>query len=279
MPPQSNHIINANENNFQYEVIAYSQNTPVVVDFWAPWCRDCRTMSPLLERLVQQAQGSFRLAKVNVDENPNLTLLYNVRSVPTIKAISFGNVIFEYAGIIPEPKIREMLQKLSELNTENLTLERANNLLLDHQWQLAGTAYREYHARDPNQPIALQGLAKAELAQNHIEEARTILTNFPISRFTPQADLLFALANTLGQFINHQLPTMNELDNTFQAAIRLAYLGNIAASLDGLLDIIREDKTYRDGKAKTIFLAILEMMGSENADMRAYRQELANTLF
>lgn len=279
MTPQSNHIIHANESNFQYEVISFSQNTPVVVDFWASWSRDCRTMSPLLERLVHEARGSFRLAKVNVDENPNLTLLYNVRSIPTLKAISFGSVIYEYVGIIPEPKIREMLQKLSDLNTENLTLERANNLLLDHQWKAAESSYRDYLTNDPNQPVALLGLAKTLLAQNQLQEAHKILTNFPISRFSPQADLLLELETTIHKYIEQQLPVGNELDNTFLAAIRLVHLGNIAAALDGLLDIIRIEKSYREGKARNVFLAILELMGSENPEMRSYRQELANTLF
>ncbi|NSW51557.1 MAG: tetratricopeptide repeat protein [Anaerolineae bacterium] len=279
MTPASNLIVHVNENNFQYEVISFSQNTPVVVDFWAPWSRNCRVMSPMLERLVHEAQGSFRLAKVNVDENPNLSLFYNVRSVPTIKAISFGNVIYEYVGIIPEAKIREMIVKLSDLNTENLVLERANNQLWDGEWVAAESSFREFLKNDPNQPTALLGLAKSLIAQNKVEPAGRILDHFPVSRLSSQANLLLEYVNTMQQFLEQNLPTTNELDNTFIAAIRLAHMGNVHAALDGLLEIIKTDKNYRDGKARAIFLSILEWMGSDTPTMREYRNELANTLF
>jgi putative thioredoxin len=233
----------------------------------------------MLERLVHEAQGSFRLAKVNVDENPNLSLFYNVRSVPTIKAISFGNVIYEYVGIIPEAKIREMIVKLSDLNTENLVLERANNQLWDGEWVAAESSFREFLKNDPNQPTALLGLAKSLIAQNKVEPAGRILDHFPVSRLSSQANLLLEYVNTMQQFLEQNLPTTNELDNTFIAAIRLAHMGNIHAALDGLLEIIKTDKNYRDGKARAIFLSILEWMGSDTPAMREYRNELANTLF
>ena len=76
------------EADFEFEVIAYSKNTPVVVDFWAEWCQPCKVLTPLLEKLVGELGGSFRLAKVDVDANPNLAARFNVRSIPTVIAFS-----------------------------------------------------------------------------------------------------------------------------------------------------------------------------------------------
>jgi putative thioredoxin len=89
-------IIDVTEADFEYEVIAFSQNTPVVVDFWAEWCRPCKDLAVILEKLAHEAQGVFRLARVNVDQNPNLALRFAVRSIPNVKAFSGGEVVAEF---------------------------------------------------------------------------------------------------------------------------------------------------------------------------------------
>jgi putative thioredoxin len=94
-------IVDVNEIDFEYEVLAYSNSVPVVVDFWAEWCRPCKTLGPMLERLAIEANGHFRLARVDADANPNLTLRYRVHSLPTVKAFSSGEVAAEFVGCNP----------------------------------------------------------------------------------------------------------------------------------------------------------------------------------
>src|SRR4030043_2414177 len=107
----SDYIKTVTEVDFEYEVIAYSNQISVVVDFWAEWCRPCKTLTPVLEKIAEDARGSFRLAKVNVDENPNLALRFSVRSIPNVKAFHDGQVVSAFLGLQPEHRIKEFISK------------------------------------------------------------------------------------------------------------------------------------------------------------------------
>ncbi|NMC52992.1 MAG: thioredoxin [Chloroflexi bacterium] len=272
-------ILDVNETNFEFEVISYSQNTPVVVDFWAEWCRPCKTLGPILEKLAIEMNGAFRLARLDVDHNPNLAILYNVRSIPTVKAFSQGEIVSEFVGLLPENRIREFLEAITPPSTLNLTLEKANSLLLEHEWQTAAELFQEILEQDPDQPAALLGLAKCLLAVGRHQDALVILTSFPTSKEFKQSELLLPYARALSDYHANQLPDENELDAAFHNSIRLAQRGNILAALDGLLDILRQNRHYRSDKARLVFLSLLELLGDEDPQTRQYRAELASTLF
>ena len=272
-------IINVSETDFEYEVIKYSQNVPVVVDFWASWCRPCKTLSPMLEQIAKEAEGGFRLAKVDVDANPNLAILYNVRSLPTVKAFSNSQVVTEFVGLQPEDRLREFIAKITPPNPTTLALEKADSLLFLHQWAEAETVFRQILEQNPGQPASQLGLSKTLLAQNKNPEALKILRDFPASRQFNQAQLLLPLAEVLEARTQLRLPEENELDATFSNAIWLAGRGNTPAAIDGLMDILRRDKNYRQGKARQVILALLELGGEENPETRLYRAELASIIF
>lgn len=272
-------IINVSESDFDYEVLKFSQNVPVVVDFWATWCRPCKVLSPMLEQLANEAGGTFRLARVDVDANPNLAILYNVRSIPTIKAFSNGQVVAEFTGVVPEEKVKEFIEKIIPPSPQTLALEKADSLLSLHEWAAAEQIYRQILEQVPSQPASLLGLAKTLLVQNQIREALQILHDFPVSRQFHDAAQLLPLAEAIQSLIEKRLPQENELDAAFYNAIRLASRGNLPAALDGLLDLLRMDKTYQDGKAHQVVLSILALMGDDDPDARQYRTELASILF
>jgi putative thioredoxin len=275
----SDFIVDVNETDFEYEVLSYSQNVPVVVEFWAKWCGPCKTLGPMLERLTEEAGGSFRLARVDVDASPNLALRYGVRSIPTVKAISQGQVVGDFAGLQPEPRVREFLSRLAPPSEASLALEKADSLLAAHQWTDAEAVYRGLDEQTPNQPGVLLGLVKTLLAQGKSGEAIFILNYFPASREYHAAQILRPLAEAMMKYEKVELPDETDLDATFRASIRLAMRGNHLAALDGLLDVLRQDKRYRGDKARQAFLAILELLGPEDTDARQYRAELAMVLF
>lgn len=275
----SNHIINVNEVDFEYEVLTYSQNTVVIVDFWAEWCKPCKTLQPTLEMLANEAQGGFRLAKLNVDDNPNLALRYNVRSIPTVKAFSEGKVVAEFVGMQPENRLRKFISEITPPSPFSLALEKGGSLLSDHRWSEAETIFRELLDQDANNTQSLLGLAIALLAQGDSHEALFMLQSFPASPEYSQAELLIPYAMTLTDLQDDRLPDNLELDATFKNSIRLSQKGNFDSALDGLLEIMRQQRNYRKGLAHQVILAILEIMGEDDPDTGSYRSELASLLF
>lgn len=274
----SEYIVNVSESDFEYEVINYSQEVPVVVDFWAEWCVPCRVLSPLLEKLAEKAQGAFRLAKVDVDENPKLAQRYGVRSIPAVKAFNQGQVVSEFVGTLPEPRLQEFIRGLVPTPTD-LLLEKGTSLLRMHQWGQAEQALSEYLEQEPDNPLGLLGLAKGLLGQGLGSQAGNILQNFPASREFKTAESLIPLAQAFALFQQGKLEGDSPLDAAFRNSIRLAGKGNILAALDGLLDILRQKKHYRDDQARMVALSLLELLGEEDPQTREYRQELATILF
>lgn len=275
----SDFIIDVSETDFEYQVLAYSQQVPVVVDFWAEWCGPCKMLGPLLERFAEEAQGSFRLAKVNVDENPNLAMRYNVRGIPAVKAFKDGKIVSEFTGVQPEPRVREFLRTLAP-GKHDLKLEKAFSLLETWQPDKAEAIFREVLDETPESPAALLGLVKSLLLPGYAQEALEILRNFPASKEYTAAEKLRPLAEGLVRLETDEDMDFDEpLEAAYRNSLRLITRGNIPAALDGLLEVLREDKRYRHGEVRLVFLALLELLGESNPQTRQYRNELASVLF
>lgn len=274
----SDFIVNVDESDFEYEVLQYSTRVPVLVDFWAPWCVPCRVLSPKLEDLAREGEGSFRLAKVNVDENVRLAKQYKIRNIPQVKAFVDGSVVAEFSGILTDDNLRDFVRKLAPAPTD-LLYAKGVNLLALGEYQEAETAFREFLSNQQNHPNALLGLIRALLFQGQGHEAAILLRNFPASSAYNTAQLLKPVALAFSENKDNWEVSEEPLEAVFRNGIRLAKRGNILAAMDGFLGILRKNKHYRNDQVKDIFVGLLALIGESHPEARQYRQELSSILF
>lgn len=271
----SEFILDVNEKSFEFEVLYYSRNIPVLVDFWASWCQPCKQLSPMLENVVTEADGSLRLARVDADANPKLAMQYQVRSLPTVIAFQDGKVVAEFSGLISQDQLDEFVELLLPPSQIDLDLEKGNSLLSLHQWKEAEDVFRSLSQSEDCPPAAILGLAKSLIPQGKSSDALVLLKRFPASKEYRQAEALLPLAADLTSGIEPE----TDLDAMYANSLRLVNRGNLLSALDGLLEVLNNDKNYRKGKAKFAFLAILELLGDQDPSARDYRDELSLILF
>ena len=275
----SGFIVSVTETDFEYEVIAYSQNTPVIVDFWADWCKPCKILTPILEKITLDANGDLRLAEVDVDSNPSLALRFSVRTIPTVIAFSQGNKGADFTGIMPESRVREFIDRIKPPSPANLLVEKGNSLLAKEEIDGANDAYLSALKLANDYPGALLGLMKVNVLKGNPTLAHDIFLGFPACREYNEAERLIPLIKGMEDLLNNKLPVENDLDAAFVNSVRLATRGNIYASIDGFLEVLRQDKKYHKDKAKNMLLGLLELLDPESDQTRLYRSELASILF
>ncbi len=275
---RSDFIKTVSETDFEYEVIAYSRQAPVIVDFWAEWCRPCKSLTPILEAIAQDGAGAFRLAEVNVDDNPNLALRFSVRSLPNVKAFRDGQIVSEFLGLQPEPRVREFIRNIAPSQSD-LLLEKGNSFLYSLKWEQAADSFKQFLEKAPGYPAALLGLLRAYLVLGKYSEARKILGDFPASPEYTRVQLIRPLYDVLVEPENRLETSDNPLETTFRGAIRLIQRGNLPAALDGLMDILRQDKHFRNDLARKVILGLFEILGDDHPYTQQYRRELATVIF
>jgi putative thioredoxin len=275
---ESEYIKIVTESDFEYEVIAYSKQVPVVVDFWAEWCRPCKTLTPILEKNAEEAGGAFRLAKVNVDDNPNLALRFNIRSIPNVKAFRDGQIVSEFLGLQPEPRVKEFIRNLAPSKID-LLLEKGQSQLETLNWFEAENTFRQFLIKSPNHPAGLLGLLKSELMLGEYANAKALFDEFPSSQEYAIVEVMRPLYDALVRTTSSHEISDEPLEAAYQNALRLTMRGNIPASMDGMIDILRQEKHYRNDEVRKVLLGLFDVLGTNHPLTQQYRQELALVLF
>jgi len=279
--------IDVNASNFEQVVIQGSHKQPVLVDIWAPWCGPCKTLKPLLEKLAEEFQGKFILAKLNSDENQAIAQQLGVRGIPTVKAIYKGQLVNEFTGALPESALRDFLakvipspaQELHMLALESIRQGDTENALalLDEAMQL-DSADEQLKITKARIMLDLGRLEEAKtlletlpLATQLTDKVKELLTRIDISEKT--ADL--ADTATLEQRISSD-------PGDLQARLDLANV-HIArqeyeAAIAQLFEIIKCDRSFQDDIGRKTMLDIFTLLGGSNELVRSSRRQLASLL-
>ena len=271
-------IIDVNEETYEFEVVNYSSQKPVVVDLWAPWCIPCRVQSQILVQLAQEGDGEFRLARINVDEQTRLAERLKVTNVPAIKAFVDGRVVAEYMGVLSEKNLRLFVDRIMP-RAGSLLLVKGNSLMLLGEFEEAEAALEQYVIESHGDPVGLLAYARVMLYQGKGRSAMEILQHFPVSQESTLSTVLLPLAKAYTDPELEKIVLDNPLESAFRNAIRLAKRGKILIALDGLLGILKKDKNFRNGQAKAVYLGLLEVLSDAHPNVRQYRSDLSTALF
>lgn len=271
-------IIDVNEETFEFEVVGFSSQKPVIVDLWAPWCIPCRVQSQTLAQLVQEADGEFRLARINVDEQKRLAERLKVTNVPAIKAFVDGRVVAEYMGVLSEKNLRLFVDRILP-RVGSLLLVKGNSLMLLDELEEAEAAIEQYLVESHGDPAGMLAYARVLLYRGNGRSAMEVLKHFPISQESKLSKVLLPVAEAYTDPELEMMVTDNPLESAFRNAVRLAKRGKILIALDGLLGVLKKDKNYRSGQAKAVYLGLLEVLSDAHPNVRQYRSDLSTALF
>ena len=278
-------VIEAGDQDFETAVIERSAHAPVVVDFWAPWCAPCRTLGPVLERLAEEHGGAFVLAKVNVDDNPGLAQALSVQSIPMVLGFRDGQVVAEFVGALPEAAVREFLTKVLPNEADRLA-STGQDLLAEGKAGPAEVAFRKALETDARCHRAMIGLAGILADRREYVEAVQLLERIGPGPLRADADRLTAeirIRQAGGgdeQALRAKLAAAPaDLETRFLLGQVLAAAGKHREALEQYLEVVRRDRTFRDGAARKAMLDIFDLLGAGNDIVDHYRSELAKVLF
>jgi putative thioredoxin len=278
-------VRNVTEDNFDAEVVEASRRVPVIVDFWAPWCGPCRTLGPILDRLADEHQGAFLVAKINVDENPRLAAEFGIRSIPAVKAIAEGEIVDEFVGALPEPALRQFVRRLLPSEADRL-VEEGQAAETKRDTAAAEALYRRALESDPNQPQARLGIGRL-LASSNVEEALQeldrVLPGTPQREEADRVASRLRLANENGAGLAELRARVEanpaDLEARLHLARALAAAQDYEAALTHLLEIVKRDRNYADEAGRKSMLDIFNVLGARHPIAERYRGELARVLY
>jgi putative thioredoxin len=277
-------VIEVNQQTFATDVLQRSASVPVVVDFWAPWCGPCRVLGPVLERLAAEMDGGFVLAKINVDQNPQLAGQFGVQGIPAVKAFRDGKVVEQFTGALPESQVRTWLKKVVPSEADRLVAEAAR--LEQSDPAAAAKLYRQALRSDPNNSRSLLGLGRALTLEGDPEAGEVLhriragAPEYPTAQALLNLnELLSAAQGSVADARDALARDPNDSAARWRLAALLARSHQWEDALRHLLAIVQRDRAFGDDAARRAMLAIFALIGERDAVAAHYRRQLASAVF
>lgn len=290
-------IFDVGTHDFEARVMAGSTDIPILVQFWAPWCGPCKQLTPVLESLVRAASGKIAMARVNIDDHPELAQALRVQTVPMVFAFFQGQPVTGFNGVRPQSELQKLIDQLIQLAQNSRpdaidipeALSKAAEAMAAGDLQTAQGLYFTILQQEEHNAQAFAGLARTLIAAGETAQAAEMIANAPdqiandpniqaaktaleLAENRPDAAQLPALEQRLAQ-------NPDDHEARFELALALFSTGQSQAAIEALLEIIRRDRAWEDEKARTQLLKFFEALGPSDPATMAGRRKLSSLLF
>lgn len=274
---------------FMADVIEASRETPVIVDFWAPWCGPCKQLGPAIERAVTAAKGKVKLVKIDIDQHPQFAGQLRVQSIPAVFAFVGGRPVDGFTGALPESQIKAFVERLAAqapADAADELVAAGREALEAGDLNTAAQAFARVLQADPQDVRALGGMARVYLEGGDLERAAEIAALAPEGAKDPGLESVraaLALADSApaetAAFEARLAADPADHEARFELARALAGAGRLEAAADHLLQIIAADREWNEGAARAQLLTVFEAAGAASELARQGRRRLSAILF
>jgi len=284
-------IIDISQDQFVEQVIEKSKTTPVIVDFWAPWCGPCKQLTPVLEKLVNKKNGKVILAKINIDENQGIAAQLNIQSIPTVYGFVDGKPVDAFQGAQPESKIEIMINKLIDAAPGNEVpklLEEADNLFKDQKFQEAQQIYETLVGMDPGNPKVISGLLRCLVQLKKYDDAKEMMESLDDETLkNEEIAKINKLLSNIGNDGEGELEELKSLvsnepnnkEKRYELAEKYLSSNEVELGFRELLIIYEQDSKWNDEAAKKKLLEYFDMLGFTDPNVISARKQLSTLMF
>jgi putative thioredoxin len=290
--PPADLIRDATEASFLADVIEASREVPVIVDFWAPWCGPCKTLTPALEAAVTAAKGRVRLVKVDVDQNQRIAAQLRIQSIPTVYAFWQGQPVDGFQGAVAGSEVKAFIDRAAALGGDGglgEALEAAEAMLAEGAAVDAAETFAAILGEEPENAAAYGGLIRSHLALGSLDQAQAFADAVPpkitkaleVEAARAQIELARQAANAGPEDALRAAVAANPADPQarFDLALALHAAGKVEEAVDTLLDLFRLDRDWNDGAAKAQLFTIFEALKPQDPIVLKGRRRLSSMIF
>ena len=273
--------IEVTNDNFAAEVVQRSYDKPVLVDFFAQWCGPCQLLKPLLEKLAQEYD--FVLAKIDIDQNPELAKTYGVEGVPDVRFVVDGAIANGFVGMLPEPQVRDLLTQLNLKSPLEDGLDAVRAARSSGDLALAKRLFGELIQTHPEDRRLILAAAQFLVSQNSLESAEKLL-----SIIQEPEKPYFQMAQAVRGLIQftRELATLPDLDSEagsldwqYAQAVRATLAEDYEIALQSFLAIVGRDRKYRQDGARKAMITVFDLLGDDDSLTKDYRKKLMQTMY